>query len=95
MKISPDRSTIRLLIIFCGNLVLLYFTNKYLTRWRSEERSINLHAVAAMIAVVPLVLAPAIVFRGAIWQRMAAAVLSIFPVAVFWNAVQVLLKHLL
>ena len=94
MKISPDKTTLRLLIMFCCNLALLYFTNKYLTRWRSEERSINLHVVAAMIAVLPLALAPVILFRGAIWQRIAAVILSIIPATVLWETVQVLLKHL-
>lgn len=94
MKISPDKKALRLLIMFCCNLALLYFTNKYFTRWRSEERSINLHVIAAMISVLPLALAPAVLLRGTIWQRLAAVILSILPIAVLFAAVQIMLKHL-
>ncbi len=80
--------------MLAGNLALLYFSNKYLTTWRSDERAINLHVIAAMISVLPLTLAPAILLRGANWQRVAAIILSILPITVLWEALQVLLKHI-
>jgi hypothetical protein len=94
MKISADKTTMRLLMMFCCNLALLYFSNKYLTRWRSEERSINLHVIAAMMSVVPLVLALAILFSAAIWQRLLAVLLCLLPLSALFAAVQIILKHL-
>ena len=87
MKMLAEKMNLRLLAMLCLNGLLFYFENKYLTRWRSEERSANLHLIAAMIATVPLILALTVLFRGTLWQRLAGVVLSILPVAVLWSTI--------
>ena len=87
MKLLAEKMNLRLLAMLCLNCFLFYFENKYLTRWRSEERSANLNLIAAMIVIVPLILALTVLWRGNLWQRLAGILLSILPVAVLWNVI--------
>ena len=95
MKASRSKTGFRLAVMFFFNIALLYFTNKYLSTWRSENRKIRLHEIAAMMSVVPLILAVATLFGGTIWQRLVTVVFCVLPAAILLAAVQVLLKSIL